>query len=107
MISAIFTLRMTHPVSDVLLADLKALLPSESLQFFCNELDEEWHYTLLCQQSDETCSLALSAIMVWHQLKKIVRIDYHNPCLHKDLTASPSTELFTLLKMPGAVLHLS
>ena len=107
MISAIFTLRMTHPVSDVLLPDLKALIPPESMQFFCNDLDEEWHYTLLCQQSDETCSLALSAILLWHQLKKIVTIDYVTPGCHKDLSAGSSTELFTLLKMPGAVLHLS
>lgn len=107
MISAIFTLRMTHPVSDVLLPDLKALIPPESMQFFCNDLDEEWHYTLLCQQSDETCSLALSAILLWHQLKKIVTIDYISPGGNKDLSVSSSTELFTLMMIPGAVLHLS
>lgn len=104
---ATFTLRMARPVSNVLLPDIKALIPAESLQFFSNDLDEEWHYTLLCQQSDETCSLAVSAILVWHQLKRINLMNYSNPSLLKDLSHCSSAELFTFLKMPGAVLHLS
>lgn len=104
---ATFTLRMAHRVSDVLLPDLKALIAPESMQFFSNDLDEAWHYTLLCQQSDETCSLAVAAILVWHQFKRIRSMNYSNPSFHKDLSNSSAAELFTLLKMPGAVLHLS
>lgn len=104
---ATFTLRMAHRVSDVLLPDLKALIPAESMQFFSNELDEEWHYTLLCQQSDETCSLAVSAILVWHQLKRITLMNYTNATVQKDLSHCAAADLFNFLKMPGAVLHLS
>lgn len=104
---ATFTLHMSRHVSEALLPDLKALIPAEAMQFFSNDLGEEWHYTLLCQQSDEICSLAVSAIMVWHQLKRISTLGYSNTSGHKVLSKSIAGELFTLLKMPGAALYLS
>ncbi|WLS80085.1 hypothetical protein Q3V30_06275 [Erwinia pyri] len=104
---ATFTLHMSRHVSKALLPDLKALIAPEAMQFFSNELGEEWHYTLLCQQSDESCSLAVSAIMVWHQLKRITTLSYSNASCHKELTKCTAGELFSLLKMPGAALYLS
>lgn len=102
-----FTLRLTRGVSEFLLSDIRALLPAESVQFFSNELDEEWHYTLLCSRNDNNCSLAVSAILVWHQLKRVHKMMFSTPALHKDVSDSSSAELFTLLKTPGAVLYLS
>lgn len=105
--TATFTLRLTRDVSQFLLPDLRALLPPESVQFFSNELDEEWHYTLLCLQSDHTCSLTVSAILVWHQLKKIHVMRYRSPQLRQELADPSSAELYALLQVPGAVLYLS
>jgi hypothetical protein len=104
---ATFTLHMSRHVSKALLPDLKALIAPEAMQFFSNELGEEWHYTLLCQQSDESCSLAVSAVMVWHQLKRITTLSYSNASCHKELTNCSAGELFSLLKMPCAALYLS
>ena len=105
--TATFTLRLSRDVSQFLLPDLRALLPPTSVQFFSNELDEEWHYTLLCLQSDPLCSLTVSAILVWHQLKKIHVMRYRSPQGKQDFTAPFSAELYALLRVPGAVLYLS
>lgn len=102
-----FTLRMVRSVSDVLLPDIKALIAPELLQFFSNGLDDTWQYTLLCQQSDETCSLVVSAILFWYQLKRIHCISYSDPDSQQDRCHSSATEMFIVLKMPGAVLQLS
>lgn len=104
---ATFTLRLTRPVSRFLLPDLRALLPSESVQFFSNELDEEWHYTLLCVQSDNTCSLTVSAILVWHQLKKIHTMRFSSLQRRQDLINASTSEIYALLQEPDAVLYLS
>lgn len=104
---ATFTLRLTRSVSQFLLPDLRALLPPESVQFFSNELDEEWHYTLLCVQSDTTCSLTVSALLVWHQLKRIHVMRYSSPQQLQDLASASSAEIYALLRQPGAVLYLS
>jgi len=105
---ATFTLRLTRNVSQFLLPDLRALLPPESVQFFSNELDEEWHYTLLCVQSDNTCSLTVSAILVWHQLQRIRVMRYSSLQQRQlDLDGASSTEIYSLLLTPGAVLYLS
>lgn len=104
---ATFTLHMSRHVSEALLPDLKALIAPQAMQFFSNELGEEWHYTLLCQQSDESCSLAVSAIMVWHQLKRISTLSYSNASGHQVLAKFTAGDLFILLKMPGAALYLS
>lgn len=104
---ATFTLRLTRNVSQFLLPDLRALLPAESVQFFSNELDEEWHYTLLCAQGDNTCSLAVSAILVWHQLKRIRRMRYSSLQQQRDLSGATATELYSLLQAPEATLYLA
>ncbi|KAB8312149.1 hypothetical protein EH228_08100 [Erwinia endophytica] len=104
---ATFTLRLTRSVSKFLLPDIRALIPAESIQFFSNELDEEWHYTLLCVRNDNNCSLAVSALLIWRQLKRIHKLVFSTPLLHKDVSNSSPAELFTLLKIPGAVLYLS
>lgn len=104
---ATFTLHMSRDVSESLLPDLRALIPAEAMQFFSNELGEQWHYTLLCQQSDESCSLAVSAIMVWRQLKRISTLHYSSASCHKDLSKSTAGDIFSLLNMPGAALYLS
>lgn len=102
-----FTLRLTRPVSRYLLEDIRALLPAESVQFFSNELDEKWHYTLLCARTDNNCLLAVSAILVWHQLKRIRVLIYSTTEKHKDVSGCSAAELFNLLSAPGAVLYLS
>ncbi|MCX8956681.1 hypothetical protein [Erwinia psidii] len=102
-----FTLRLTLGVGKYLLADIRALLPAESVQFFSNELDEEWHYTLLCIHSDHSCSLIVSAILVWLQLKRIRILIYRTATEHQDVSQCSADELFHLLSRPGAVLYLS
>lgn len=104
----VFTLRMSRHVSDVLLPDLKALIPLSAMQFFSNELDEEWHYTVLCLQSEENCSLAVSAIAVWHQLHHIQTLNFTDgAAYYQSATQSDNGELFRLLLLPGAVMYLS
>lgn len=104
----VFTLRMSRHVSEVLLPDLKALIPVAAMQFFSNELDEEWHYTVLCIQSQENCSLAVSAIAVWHQLHHIKTLNFTDgAACHQAATESDTAELYRLLQQPGAVLYLS
>lgn len=105
--SSIFTLRMTRNVSHYLLPDIRALLPAASVQFFSNELDEEWHYTLLCIRSDENCSLAVSAILVWHQLKRVKKLLFRSASQQLDASDCTSGELYQLLNQPDAVLYLS
>lgn len=102
-----FTLRLSRSVSHYLLPDIRALLPAESVQFFSNELDEEWHYTLLCGQSPENCSLAVSIILIWYQLKHINKLIFCGTTLQADASGCTLGELFELLKKPGAVLYLS
>lgn len=102
-----FTLRLSRAVSDVLLPDLRALLLPDSMQFFSNDLDEQWHYTLICMQSDNACSLAISAIVVWRQLGRINTLHYSNATFVQDVSDSESAELFSLITMPGAVLYIS
>ncbi len=102
-----FTLRLTRDVSQFLLPDIRALLPAESVQFFSNELDEEWHYTLLCGQSPGNCSLAVSAILIWHQLKRIHKMIFTASAQQIDASGCATAELFALLNKPGAVLYLS
>ncbi|QKJ86298.1 hypothetical protein PMPD1_1339 [Paramixta manurensis] len=107
MINQVFTLRLSRYVSEALLPDIRALMPPEAIQFFSNELDEQWHYTLLCQQSDQNCALALSAILVWHQLGRIHTLRYSSPDLTADVSSAGQAQLLGLLNTPGAVLHLS
>ncbi|MFS2223950.1 hypothetical protein [Pantoea sp. B65] len=101
------TLRLSWGVSEVLLPDLRALLPAASIQFFSNELDERWHYTLLCMQSDEHCSLIVPAIIVWRQLGRVTSLQYSSATFTRDISAVSQIELFDLLKIPGAVLHIA
>lgn len=105
--SSIFTLRMTRSVSQYLLPDIRALLPAASVQFFSNELDEEWHYTLLCIRSDENCSLTVSAILVWHQLKRLNKIIFRSASRQLDASNCSSGELYQMLNEPEAMLYLS
>lgn len=101
-----FTLRLSRSVSQYLLPDIRALLPAESVQFFSNELDEEWHYTILCRQSPENCSLAISAILIWHQLKRINKLIFSDTTQQVDASGCTSGELFELLNKPDAVFYL-
>ncbi|MBP2171028.1 hypothetical protein J2125_004220 [Erwinia toletana] len=107
MIQHTLTLRLSWGVSDILLQDLRALLPAAAIQFFSNELDERWHYTLLCMQGGEHCSLIVSVIIVWRQLGRITSMQYSNPDCTRDISAASQKEMFALLKIPGAVLHIS
>ncbi|MEW5288197.1 MULTISPECIES: hypothetical protein [Erwinia] len=102
-----FTLRLTRHVSQYLLPDMRALLPSESVQFFCNELDEEWHYTLLCRQNEHICSLTVSAILVWHQLRHIQSMVWSTTQEQQDVTHYSAARLYERLITPGAILYLS
>ncbi|MFC0141303.1 hypothetical protein ACFFJN_15095 [Erwinia mallotivora] len=102
-----FTLRLTRHVSQYLLPDMRALLPSESVQFFCNELDEEWHYTLLCWQNEHICSLTVSAILVWHQLRHIKAVVWSTTQEQQDATHDSADRLYQRLVTPGAILYLS
>ncbi|AXF76675.1 hypothetical protein LU604_06785 [Erwinia tracheiphila] len=102
-----FTLRLTQSVNHYLLADIRALLPAESVQFFTNELDEEWQITLLCVQSDKNCSLAVSVILMWHQLRRIRTIVYSTITEHHDVSDYNAAQLLNILNKPEAVLYLS
>ena len=107
MLMPTFTLRLSRSVSHYFLPDIRALLPAESVQFFSNELDEEWHYTLLCGQSPENCSLTVSAILVWYQLKHINKLIFSTASQQVDASGCTSGELFDLLNNSDAVLYLS
>ncbi|WNN46091.1 MULTISPECIES: hypothetical protein [Winslowiella] len=101
------TLRLSWPVSEFLLPDLRALLPAESIQFFSNELDEQWHYTLLCIPGDKNCSLIVSAILVWRQLGRIHALHYSSAAVTTEATHASQEQLFGLLNTPGAVVNIS
>ncbi|WP_229655754.1 hypothetical protein [[Pantoea] beijingensis] len=102
-----FTIRLSKHASEALLPDLKALVPAESIQFFSNELDEEWHHTLLCQNGDQNCSLTVSAIVLWRLMGRITVINFTSPALTQDASTATTLELFALLKYAGAVLYIS
>lgn len=101
------TLRLSWRVSELLLPDLRALLPAEDIQFFSNDLDEQWHYTLLCVQGDDSCSMIVSVILVWRLLGRIHSLHFSDGVAACDLSAAGQSQLFDRLKMPQAVLHIS
>jgi len=101
------TLRLSWQVSEFLLPDLRALLPAESIQFFANELDEQWHHTLLCVPSDNNCSLMVSAILVWRQLGRIHTLHYSSAAVTTDASHLSQDRLFGLLNTPGAVVNIA
>jgi len=101
------TLRLSSQVSECLLPDLRALLPAESVQFFSNELDEQWHHTLLCIPDDRNCSLIVSAILFWRQLGRIQTLHYTHAAITTDASHASQEQLFILLNTPGAAVNIS
>ncbi|KKF37776.1 hypothetical protein SY86_07570 [Erwinia tracheiphila] len=77
------------------------------IQFPNHELDEEWQITLLCVQSDKNCSLAVSVILMWHQLRRIRTIVYSTITEHHDVSDYNAAQLLNILNKPEAVLYLS
>ncbi|WP_241488294.1 hypothetical protein [Winslowiella iniecta] len=100
-------MRLSWQVSEFLLPDLRALLPAESIQFFTNELDEQWHHTLLCIPGDKNCSLMVSAILIWRQLGRIHALHYSSAAVTADASHADQHQLFELLNTPGAVVNIS
>ncbi|WP_437616557.1 hypothetical protein [Erwinia sp. V71] len=107
MIQHTLTIRLSWHVSEAMLPDLRALLPAEAIQFFTNDLDEQWHHTLLCIQSEESCALIVSALMLWRLLGRITSLQYSSSIATRDISASDQRELFELLQQPGALLNVA
>lgn len=105
--SASFILRLSAAVSADMLEDLRAVIPAETAHVFINALDEESHTTFECLQSDETCSLAASAIAVWRQLGHIHHLTWRHGWETQEVTDVSQQQLFQMLKAPGAILQIT
>ena len=101
------TIRLSWSVSEAMLPDLRALLPAEAIQFFTNDLDAQWHHTLLCIQSEECCALIVSALVLWRLLGRVASLQYSSGEVTRDISASSQSELFALLQQPGALLNVA
>ncbi|EOC1313240.1 hypothetical protein [Cronobacter turicensis] len=98
------TLRLSHTVSDVMLDDIKAIIPADALQVFTNQLDETQYATLECLQTEQYCSLIASAIVVWRQLGHVKSLIYRNGDVLRDVSDASQFQLFTMLRAPLTVL---
>ncbi len=105
--STTFILRLSHPVSVDMLADLRAVIPADATHIFINALDEESHTTVECAQNDDNCSLAASAIALWRQLGHIHHLNWRHGWESLDVNEASQQELFQMLKTPGAIMHIS
>ncbi|WP_434085203.1 hypothetical protein [Mixta hanseatica] len=107
MSSTTFILRLSAPVSADMLEDLRAVIPAAATHVFINALDEESHTTFECLQSDESCSLAASAITLWRQLGHIHHLTWRHGWETQEVTDASQQQLFQMLKAPGAILQIT
>ena len=107
MSSTSFILRLSAPVSADMLEDLRAVIPAAATHVFINALDEESHTTFECLQSDESCSLAASAIALWRQLGHIHHLTWRHGWETQEVTDASQQQLFHMLKAPGAILQIT
>lgn len=101
------TLFLSQSVSQVMLDDLRAILPADAIKVFVNCLDETHYATLECVQADQHCALIASAIVVWRQLGHVHHILYKKGEVLREENDATQFQLFTLLKTHRAVLQIS
>ena len=105
--SASFILRLSAAVSADMLEDLRAVLPAAATHIFINALDHQSHTTFECLQSDESCALAASAIVLWRQLGHIHHVTWRHGWATQEATDASQQQLFQMLKAPGAILQIT
>ena len=101
------TLFLSRAVSQVMLDDLRAILPADDMKVFVNGLDETHYATIECVQAEQHCALIAAAIVIWRQLGHVEHIVFKKGELLREVTDATQFQLFTLLKTHRAVLQLS
>ncbi len=101
------TLLLSHPVSRVMLDDIRAIVPPQALNVFINGLDEDRYATLDCVQSEENCALLASAIVVWRQLGHVHRIHYQKGKHLRQVDDATQFQLFSMMKTHRAIVQLA
>ncbi|WP_313651570.1 hypothetical protein [Pantoea sp.] len=101
------TVILSQSVSQVMLDDLRAILPAEAIKVFVNQLDETHYVTLECLQAEQHCALIASAIVVWRQLGHVHHILYRKGDVLREEHDATQFQLFTLLKTHRARLQIS
>ncbi|MFH8134559.1 hypothetical protein ABU178_10305 [Pantoea osteomyelitidis] len=101
------TLYLSRSVSQVMLGDLKAILPGDAVKIFINGLDEARYATVECVQSEQHCALIASAITVWRQLGHIDSIIFKAGEIVRREDEASQFQLFSMMKTSRAVLQLA
>lgn len=94
------TLRLSQPVCQVMLPDIKAILPASSVDVFINALETAHYATLECWQQEDACALLASVIVVWRQLGHLQHIQYQSGAISREVSDATQFQLFSLLKPP-------
>ncbi|MDF7658230.1 hypothetical protein PUG81_04555 [Erwiniaceae bacterium L1_54_6] len=100
------TLLLSRPVSRVMLDDIRAIVPPESLNIFINGLEENRYARLECVQSEDNCALLASAIVVWRQLGHIHSIQYQKGEHLREVDDATQFQLFSMMKTHRALVQL-
>lgn len=101
------TLLLSRPVSHVMLDDIRAIVPPESLNIFINGLEEIHYARLECVQSENNCALLASAIVVWRQLGHIHSIHYQKGEHLRAIDDATQFQLFSMMKTHRALVQLT
>ncbi|MFB6325223.1 hypothetical protein HA42_09545 [Pantoea deleyi] len=101
------TVILSRSVSQVMLDDLRAILPAGAINVFVNQLDDTHYATLECLQAEQNCALIASAIVVWRQLGHVRHICYRKGDVLREEQDATQFQLFTLLKTHRALLQIS
>lgn len=101
------TLYLSRSVSQVMLGDLRAILPGDAVKIFINGLDEARYATVECVQNEQHCSLIASAIIVWRQLGRIDTIVFQAGQVVRQADEASQFQLFSMMKTSRAVLQLA
>ncbi|WP_312240674.1 hypothetical protein [Pantoea sp.] len=101
------TLYLSRSVSQVMLDDLKAILPGDAVKIFINGLDETRYATVECVQSEQYCALIASAIIVWRQLGRIDTILFQAGEMARRADEASQFQLFSMMKTTRAVLQIA
>ncbi len=100
-------LLMSHSVSNVMLDDIRAIVPAQAFNLFINGLDEANYATLDCLQSEENCALLASVIVVWRQLGHVHSIHYQKGEHLRQVDDATQFQLFSMMKTHRAILQLA
>ncbi|MFR0653659.1 hypothetical protein SB719_03520 [Pantoea sp. SIMBA_079] len=101
------TLILSRAVSQVMLDDIRAIVPAAALSVFINTLDDTRYATVDCLQNEENCALLASAIVVWRQLGHIQHIDYYKGDRLRQIAGATQFELFSIMKTHRALFRLA